>query len=98
MSAARQTAALAIHCVAATVALALTLYFLFSDALSFEFPDARLAQRPRIVVSACFGAAAFLLFTGATRYDGQGRVTLGYGLILLGIAVVWLIFEGAALV
>lgn len=90
----RQSLIAFVHVLAGCIAFALALYFLLSDALSFEFPSEHLAQRPRIMVTACFGFAGYCLLSSARQGHRKAPKVLGYGSAGLGLAIVWLIFSG----
>jgi hypothetical protein len=90
----RQSLIVAIHISAGCLALALAMYYLLSNTLSFEFPAALLAQRPRILITGCFGFAAYCLLFSARRGELMGHKVLGYGALGLGLAIVWLILGG----
>ena len=92
----RQSLIIAITVVAGILALALALYFLFSDALSFELPSPYLALRPRMLVACFLAFGSYCLLYGAWRVDRTLYLVTGCLSIGLGLTVLWLIFSGSA--
>lgn len=90
-----RTAASLIHLSAGLVALALALFYLFSDTLSFDLGGPLSAYRPKIVVFIFFAIAAWSLIMGAERSAHRGQRVAGYASAGLGLATVWLIFSGS---
>lgn len=93
----KQIAFVSLHLLSGSAALVLAVYFLFSSALVMGPEFGLTAMRPRLTVFAIFAVAACCLLVGSRRPDLGGRRMLGYLSLCLGIATIWLIFEGSQL-
>jgi len=86
-----------LHHAAGLIALALALYFLFSDALSFDSAAGLSGSRPRLQVTAIFVVSAACLLTAGRGQEAFWAKLLGYASIGVGMATIWLIFRGSGI-
>ena len=84
-----------LHSSAGLLALAAAFYYLFSDALSFGPEIGAAGLRPRFAVCTIFAVAACLLLFTASRRKLVAQKFIGYACIGLGLATLWLMFEGS---
>lgn len=84
----------ALHLILAALAALAGIYLFGSDLLTFHFPGAASAQRPRILIAGTLMFAAVCFVLGTRAPDGWKLFALGYAAVGVSGFTLWLIVAG----